>query len=75
MSLSGLTQKSNLDQVAHLGGGGGVEGDLGSCGIRTWALQVKSLRYSLRPLSHAFFICFYILQFNISYYLNCLALK
>jgi hypothetical protein len=39
------------------------EDDLGSCGIRTWALQVKRpkiLSYTIKPY---IFICFYILQF------------
>jgi hypothetical protein len=33
----------------------------------------KGLRYSLRPLSHTFLYAL-MLQFNICYYLNCLAL-
>jgi hypothetical protein len=33
----------------------------------------RDLRYSLKPLSYTFIYAF-MLQFNISYYLNCLAL-
>jgi hypothetical protein len=73
-SLSGLTQKPNPDQVAHLSiyiyiyiFGPMWDFELGL------SKYIKGLRYSLGPLSHISLYAL-MLQFNICYYLNCLAL-